>query len=291
MSIARSFTKRMKRPGNDAPSSPAQLPTRSLSVRNAGLTIDRSKISAPVALVSTTNMLSYNAPDIVPVKTPMSSSISTHSADDSDHSLSTRSRASSQASRETLTDASSVSSSSPTTPAPNHLSGYFAAAANNGKTVRKSSSSGNVRRSASSGNLQQLREQVEEEPAIPAIPERALSHSKRAHERLAQKRSLQNIPRSSTTRSSRENRASIDMFNSSIKEEEAHPFGKELEQLNEIAEEFNGVVRDAEMEADLAVIRERNLAVFCAADYLAEIQPLFNMRFGNIAQPAPMAWI
>ena len=54
---------------------------------------------------------------------------------------------------------------------------------------------------------------------------------------------------------------------------------------------INGVVRDAEMEADLAVIRERNLAMFCAADYLAEIQPLFNMRFGNIAQPAAMAWI
>ena len=80
------------------------------------------------------------------------------------------------------------------------------------------------------------------------------------------------------------------MFNASIKEE-VHPFGKELEQLNEIAEEFNGVVRDAEMEADLAVIRERNLATFCAADYLAEIQPLFNTRFANVAQSAPMAWI
>lgn len=290
MSIARSFTKRMKRPANDAPSSPAQLPARSQSVRNAGLTIDRAKISAPVALVSTTNMLSYNAPDIVTIKTPMSSSTSTHSADDSDHSLSTRSRASSHASRETLTDASSVGSSSPTSPAPNHLSGYFAAA-NNTKTVRKSSSSGNVRKSASSSNLQQLREQVEEEPAVPAIPERALSHSKRAHERLAQKRSLQNLSRSQTTRSSREHRASIDMFNSAIKEEEAHPFGKELEQLNEVAEEFNGVVRDAEMEADLAIIRERNLATFCAADYLAEIQPLFSTRFGHMAQPAPMAWI
>ena len=255
------------------------------------MTIDRAKISAPVALVSTTNMLSYNAPDIVPVKTPSSSSTSTHSADDSDHSVSTRSRASSHASRDTLTDASSVSSSSPTSPVPNHLSGYFAAANNATKTVRKSASSGNVRRSASSSNLQQLREHVEEqEPAVPAIPERALSHSKRAHERLAQKRSLQNLPRSQTTRSSREHRASVDMFNSTIKEE-THPFGKELEQLNEVAEEFNGVVRDAEMEADLAVIRERNLAMFCAADYLAEIQPLFGARFGTIVQPAPMAWI
>ncbi|KAF9736101.1 hypothetical protein PMIN06_002949 [Paraphaeosphaeria minitans] len=273
MSLARSFTKRMKRPSNDAvPSTPTM--SRSQSLRSPGFAIDRAKISAPIALVSTTNMLSYNAPDIVPVKTP-SSSISTHSAEDSDHSSSTRSRASSHASRDTLTDASSVSSSSPTSPTPNHLTGYFAAA------------NKNVRKSASSGNLQQLKEHVDEEPAVPAIPERALSHSKRAHERLAQKRSLQNMSR---TRSSREHRASLDMFNASI-QEETHPFGAELEQLNEVAEEFNGAARDAEMAADLAVIRERNLASFCAADYLAEIQPLFASRFGSVVQPAPMAWI
>lgn len=80
------------------------------------------------------------------------------------------------------------------------------------------------------------------------------------------------------------------MFKPSI-QEESHPFGKELEQLSEVAEEFGGAVRDAEMEADLAVIRERNLATFCAADYLAEIQPLFNRRFGIPHAPTPMAWI
>ncbi|KAF1975874.1 hypothetical protein BU23DRAFT_69562 [Bimuria novae-zelandiae CBS 107.79] len=287
MSIARSFTKRMKRPTNDVPASPALPPARSQSVRSPGLAIDRSKISAPVALVSTTNMLSYNAPDIVPVKTPSPSSISTHSADDSDHSLSTRSRASSHASRDTLTDASSVGSS-PTSPTPNHLSGYFAAA---NPHIRKSASSGNIRKSASFSNLQQLKEQVEEEPAVPAIPERALSHSKRAHERLAQKRSLQNMSRGHSTRSSREHRASVDMFNSATIKEEAHPFGKELEQLNEVAEEFGNAVHEAELEADLDAMRKRNLAAFCAADYLAEIQPLFAMRFGGVPQPAPMAWI
>jgi hypothetical protein len=79
------------------------------------------------------------------------------------------------------------------------------------------------------------------------------------------------------------------MFKPSI-QEESHPFGKELEQLSEVAEEFGGVVRDAEMDADLALIREQSLATFCAADYLAEIQPLFNTRFG-IPYPAPMVWI
>lgn len=271
MSLARSITKRMKRPSNNDASATPDMQTS----KKPGMTFDRAKISAPVALVSTTNMLSYNAPDIVPMRTPSSSS-STHSADDSDHSISTRSRASSHASRDTLTDASSVSSSSPTSPSPNHLTGYFAAP------------NKNVRKSASSGNLQQLKEHVDEQPAVPAIPARALSHSKRAHERLAQKRSLQNMSRS---RSHRDNRSSVDMFSAAAPiEEEAHPhpFGAELEQLNEIAEEFNGAVRDVEMSTNLAVIREKNLASFCASDYLAEIEPLFASRF---ALAPRMAWI
>lgn len=273
MSLARAVTKRMKR--TDAPSSLS----RSQTTKNPGLSIDRAKISGPVALVSTTNMLSYNAPDIATLRHASSSTSSTHSADDSDNSASSaRSRSSSHASRDTLTDASSVESS-PTSPQPNHLSGYF-------------SSAKVPRRSASSGNLQQPKSEIVE--AVPAIPERALSHSKRAHERLAQKRSLQNMkpPRASlnSNRSSREHRASVDMFNATI-EEEVHPFGKELEQLNEVAEEFGGVVRDAEFEADMTVIRERGLATFCAADYLQEIRPLFSNRFGNPHMPGPMAWI
>lgn len=255
--------------------------------------IDRTKISLPVALVSTTNMLSYNAPDISSMRQVSSSTASTHSsADDSDHSASTsRSRASTVGSRDTvLTDASSLESS-PTSPAPNHLSGYFGGP---GKQIRKSASTTSLH-------------QVKEEPVVampsentPAIPQRALSHSKRAHERLAAKRSLQNInSRSSinsrgsvgSVRLSREQRSSVDMFRGTIHEEEAHPFGRELEQLNEIAEEFNGVARDAETEADVTVMRSRGLAAFCAADYLSEIQPLFSARFG-IPQQAPlMAWI
>jgi hypothetical protein len=80
------------------------------------------------------------------------------------------------------------------------------------------------------------------------------------------------------------------MFKATI-DEESHPFGKELEQLNEVAEEFGGVVRDAEMEADMSAIREKGLATLCAADYLAEIKPLFSNRFDHLYQPAPMAWI
>jgi hypothetical protein len=276
MSLARAMTRRMKR--SDVPASP---PNRSQSVKNPTTQFDRSKISLPVALVSTTNMLSYNAPDLPNVRHVSSSTASTHSsADDSDHSASTsRSRASTVGSRDTtLTDASSVESS-PTSPAPNHLSGYFPSA------------SKQVRKSASTTSLHQVKEDVTD--STPAIPQRAISHSKRAHERLAAKRSLQNMNSRGSTgsqRNSREQRSSVDMFSATITEE-AHPFGRELEQLNEIVEEFGGVIRDAEAQADLTAMRSKNLAAFCAADYLAEIRPLFSSRFGLPHQAPAMAWI
>jgi len=150
----------------------------------------------------------------------------------------------------------------------------------------------------SSSNLQHSKSESLDSGVVPAIPERALSHSKRAHERLAHQRSLQHMTTRGSmhsSRGSREHRASVDMFRSPIKEEE-HPFGKELEQLNEVAEEFGGVVRDAECEADKAAMQELKLAAFSAADYLAEIRPLFSRRFGSRHMPvpvaaAPMAWI
>lgn len=282
MSLARAMTKRMKRTA--APEE--TMPSRSKSVKNPTLHIDRTQISLPVALLSSTNTLVYDAPDLSTMDfaamRAASSSTSTHSADDSDNSISGRSRASSQGSRDTLTDASSVESS-PTSPAPNHLSGYFPAP--NGKTLRKS---------ASTTSLSQVKESPSEptEP-VPAIPQRALSHSKRAHVQLAQKRSMQNLSSRGTSIGSRgslgsvrEQRSSMDMFNIATVSEEPAPFAAELEQLNEAVEEFSGVARSAEEEADLECMRKRGLATFCAADYMAVIQPLFS----DLVAPR-MAWI
>jgi len=285
MPLARAVTKRAKR--TELPSDTALPPTQPQNKKAPSQRIDRSKISLPLALVSTTNMLSYNAPDVATMRHALSSaSLSNASAaDDSDHSESTRSRASSHASRDTaLTDASSVDGSSPISPRPNHLSGYF------------SSTSKQLKKSTSSVSLQQVKEEMAE--PVPAIPSRAISHSKRAHERLAHQRSLQPVPGGSSPAppKSSEQRSSLDMFKATIQEEEApmeevHPFRKELKQLHEVAEEFGGVVRDAETETDLNVMRSKNLAKFCAADYLAEIEPLFSNRFGAIHQAPPMAWI
>ncbi|KAI9837378.1 MAG: hypothetical protein M1838_004844, partial [Thelocarpon superellum] len=61
MALARAFTsRRTKRPEISLPT-----PHRSLSTRDfAGAPTGRPKISAPTELLSTTNMLSFNAPDI-----------------------------------------------------------------------------------------------------------------------------------------------------------------------------------------------------------------------------------
>lgn len=71
-----------------------------------------------------------------------------------------------------------------------------------------------------------------------------------------------------------------------------HPFGKELEQLNEAAEEFGHAVRDAEEDADRAVMRNKGLAQFCAADYLSELSDLYSNPFQqDAAVYQPMVWI
>ena len=269
MSLARAMTRRMRRA--ELQLSP---PTRASSMRDSNQHIDRNKISSPVALLSTTNMLSYNAPDIATMRHASSSSSSTlshSSAEDSDHTLS------SNRSRETLTDASSIDSS-PTSPEPNHLSCYFPATQT-------------PHRSASSGNLFRKSELTEK---VPGVPERAVSHSKRAHERVVHKRSLQNMKPPSSLhmreqRSSREHRTYFDMFKSTV--EEGHPFGKELEQLNEVVEEFGGVVMDVEMEEDLASMSQKGLVKLCATDYLDEIRPLYSGLFESQYLSTPTAWI
>jgi hypothetical protein len=93
----------------------------------------------------------------------------------------------------------------------------------------------------------------------------------------------------------RETRASRDIFNHRQLEQHAHPFGKELEQLDEIAEEFGGAVRDAEREADVSFMRQHRLAKFSVADYLEDLEPIFNHFFrpitGKLASPPGAGWI
>lgn len=212
--------------------------------QRAGKPVLRSQISSPVALVSSSNPLSYEAPDIIGTKSidfrkvsSESSTVSSDPAEDSDAST---------LSISSNTDASSIEGSPVSSePEPNHLSCYF-------KTCSSDSS---ARTSLDA----------------PVIPQRVPSHSKKAHERLHRKRSVQRLmspPSSIILR-----RESADMFRAAEAPKES-PFGGELAQLEEVAEEFSHAVRDAEADADATYMTLNDLAHFGASDYLSEIHSL-----------------
>ncbi|CZT19504.1 uncharacterized protein RCC_05355 [Ramularia collo-cygni] len=220
-----------------------------------GKPVHRSQISAPVALVSTTNPLSYDAPDIagtfpiaVRSASPTLSPVSRSSeGDDSDAST---------LSIDTNTDASSVGDSPLTSPElePNHLSCYFKPAVNTATPDHSPRSS--------------TRASVD----APSIPQRVPSHSKRAHEKLHRKRSVMRLmsPPASIVRHSTE------IFSPQQEVEtdsprDSHPFSSELAKLDEAVEDITHVVRDVEDVEDADAMSKHGLARFDAAAYLEEI--------------------
>lgn len=267
MSLVRAFTTRRNRSENMTPIRVG----RAASQRN-GKPVSRSQISSPLALVSTTNMLSYNAPSIAgtaPIQVcdtsfTSSSASSEHSVEDSDGSSNRSLRS------HDTTDASSIDESAPVSPEPNHLSCYFKPNVETGSP--KSLSRSNSVISTSSSSLD-----------TPRLPQRAASHSKKAHERLSRKRSVQRMI--SPPSSSHEMRPdSAGMFSSAsveAPERGSNPFMKELAQLDEVAEELGHVVRDAEAEAETAFLQSAGLAAFSSNDYLNEIHGLISSQFDD----------
>lgn len=105
MELARALTGRKRQGATDLSH---YQPNRAMSMRKAG-SIKRSAISAPLELLSTTNVLAYEAPNIY------------GSSDESDSSLTF-----SASSRSTTPETSPSEASSPVEP--NHLSCYFQSA-------------------------------------------------------------------------------------------------------------------------------------------------------------------
>ncbi|KAI9931515.1 hypothetical protein ASPWEDRAFT_169640 [Aspergillus wentii DTO 134E9] len=237
--LTRAFTKRSKRPEVSAP-----MPYREGQIKFSSGTIKRGNISGPVQLLSTTNMLAYNAPDLHSATSSSTSSL--QSPDDSELSFSQHSFGSPI----TTPDESPIDVS----PHPS----YF---------PKRSATVTSVPRSSTSST------------DAPLVPKRALSHTKRSHQELARQRSLTRLspPPLSAARSTPSSRATHDSFKA-----EAHPFGKELEQVNEVAEEFGGahILDDEEM-----ILRNKGLKKFTVDEYLVEIQDLHGSIFDNELGP------
>jgi len=255
MSLARAFTRRNKR------SVDHQGPQRGASIKHSVGTINRSLISLPTELISTTNVQALNAPDIRNASGSSAVSISLN-YDSSDFSTIDRSFLSNAAS-----DTSSIDSSgpaTPVTPATDDARSFF-----------------------------DVKQSVPALPAIvaspgldtPAIPKRAPSHSKKAHVELSRKRSIQRMSPPPTTLTKPAVRSSLDMFG--VANDPNHPFGKELAQVNEIAEEFGASTRLLDEEEQ--EIMSKGLYKFGVEDYLDEIAGLyggvFEDQLGSIAKP------
>lgn len=259
MSLVRAFTTR----GKKTEATVAQPMGRAASHRN-GKPVLRAQISSPVALVSTTNMLSYSAPDINGRnhRDFSASTASSTSGEESDASTN------SIHSNDTHTDMSSIDESPSCSP--NHLSSYFKPAVDT--SFNSPTHSPSLSQAASF--------------EAPVLPRRAASHSKHAHESLSRKRSVQRLQ--SPPSSARASSEFTPSLSASVEAPRENPFGKELEQLDEIAEEFGQTVRNAEYDADAAYMRSRNLGAFAASDYLNEIHGLIADTFEEHHEAA--AW-
>ncbi|KAJ4394175.1 hypothetical protein N0V93_003392 [Gnomoniopsis smithogilvyi] len=344
MSLARAFTtRRAKVFGGEGDGKP----TRSGTVR--------SKISAPMGLVSTTNMLSYNAPDIrkgpkisAPVELTFTTNALSYDAPDihrepktatSNSSMSLQSDGDSDhihtaaSSPPTSPDTAfprgvdeDLNKSSTSTPEPNHLSCYF--------TLPGEPSNVGA-------------------PAVPSLPKRAPSHANRQHvplspkssmserlnrkisisERLGRQPSVSRLSehsnRSVSTKTSgqfsRVSSASTSTTASSHsigaqhlpktssqapppvpvvmplpqqKEfaETMEPFGQELAQVTELAEEYANSAAEKTRRIDTQEEREladRGLQKFSPEEYIADISNLLSSFFGEARHakiPAPQ-WI
>ena len=262
--LARAITGRNKRNhAHDA----APLLGRQGSYRYAAGSINRNQISLPTELISTTNVQVLAAPDIRSLSGSSSAS-SVRSEQDSDFSHISRSFLNTPV---TSPETSSIDSSSPSTPEPGHVTSFF-------DTIpKRAATTAGVRPSSASSGAD-----------APAIPQRAHSHSKRAHVELHHKRSLSRLtPPPVAIAGNTVIRHSVDIFAGAA--DPSHPFGKELAQVYEVAEEF-GATSTWLDEEELALLSQ-GLMKFGVEDYINEITGLYGGVFEDQHVPTADAWL
>lgn len=289
-SLGRAFTTRRAKQSMDLKDAPQRSNTVTRSLGPTGSI--RHKISAPVELTHTTNMLAYNAPDLYPLSASSTTSSFKASDDESDGGQTSTS------SPPTSPDIPSRGHRS-SSPELNHLSCYFTMPG------------------------QKLSAPVSE---APIVPQRAPSHTKKAsYENLARKQSARysnqsnktlstkssfslSLSRSSST-STTATSVSSGSFNRgkpatllvpssylaspvtpsvptrqlSLRRSEStaatHAFGQELAQVSELAEDSGAQNKPVVLTEEEQELVAKGLCRFRAEDYLIEVQGLFTSFF------------
>jgi len=285
MSLSRAFTTRRARVGSASGDVP-KIPQRSITTRATPQNL-RHKISAPVQLVHTTNMLSYNAPDLP--RKQRSDSV-THKSDSGSDVLTAE---------DTPPTSPDVSPAEPCGPEPNHLSTYFMA-----PTKAPSNAPSTPKLVSSSVHME-----------APAIPKRSPSHTKKnSYDAIARQRSISQMSRDSdrtlaskasatfSRSSSTSTRASSASHMSTPQKDappvppvapmasphhprtlaDSHPFGPELAQVTELAEEY-AVRSDVHIiDEDAAYLDQHGLTKLSAQEYLNDVHTLFSTFFEDV---------
>ncbi|KAL2019222.1 hypothetical protein VTK56DRAFT_9949 [Thermocarpiscus australiensis] len=298
MSIARAFTTRRVKQSLQAAEA-EHTPQRSNTLKGSVGSI-RNKISSPVNLVHTTNMLSYNAPDIHPM-TASSTRSSPRSDDDMSDSAHT-----SGTTPPTSPDIESSPKKKAVSAEPNHLSCYFTAPGQTTASAAKSQA--------------------------PIAPQRASSHSKKPYGTMERQHSIsrtseqsqrtvstkasfsfsRSSPSTSTSTSLASQNplpphhkaklagpatapaASFAAFPPPKPQPHRHredPFGPELAQVSEIAEEFGVKEQLNVVDADEQAMLAKGLLKFSADEYLREVQGLFANFFTQPEPAVTTSWI
>ncbi|KAL2756921.1 hypothetical protein ACRALDRAFT_2103078 [Sodiomyces alcalophilus JCM 7366] len=279
-SISRAFTNRRVKQSVDIATSKKD---DAASQRNKSM---RTHISSPLELIHTTNMLSYNAPDIA-----RSNSISTTDGPESPATI--------NSTPPTSPDIDTKEESR--SPAPNHLSCYFMPP-----------------QEAAGGPT------TPEPTRAPAIPMRSPSHTKKSSlNAVAKQRSVSTMSKESDrtvstkasatfSRTSSTSTAPSTMSRNSLAPppkppvpsvpsmpppvtyhqqrpaihaaEPPHPFGRELEKVSEIAEEF-GIKRSV-LDEEEREMRRKGLRRISPDEYLNEVEALFATFYGT---PGPIS--
>ena len=160
---------------------------------------------------------------------------------------------------------------SPSPVEPNHLSIYF-----------NSARSGSTRRSKDSIDA-----------PSPQIPKRVPSHTKKSHpagaaRRRAESDSQQQPPNAIHNLPATNSPKNVEAF--TAKADSGHPFGAELAQVNEVAEDF-GAREAIIMDEEEQYLMTHGLCKFGAEDYINEVQGLFGGTYNNPFSPFSAVWI
>lgn len=330
MSLARAFTtRRAKVFGNGEKENPeGGRPSRSLSIKGSISGPIRSKISGPVELIHTTNMLSYNAPDIQkePKTAVSTSSLSTTRSDgDSDHHPGAA--YSPPTSPDSPFPHGDKDDNKPLEGGSNHLSCYFTlpgqaptAAQPPVPSIPKRAPSHTKKNYERKPSVSRLSESMSQEPLghRPSVSRLSEQSSRTVSTKASFSFSRSSSTSTNTTASSHQSIGApktysaasppvppTALFTSGSAQyqnepasatESLHPFGHELAQVTELAEEYASTAADktrAMLNKEERELINNGLKKFAPEDYLVEIQGIFTTFFGDVKHvrsPGPQ-WI